>query len=214
MSAFVIAIDGAAGSGKSTLAKALSLELGLPYVNTGLMYRALAAAAIAAGLDLDDAPGLAALTRGLTFTFTQSPPGELQVEGWPTPALTLPDVEANVSRVARHPQVRAIMRAIQRAMGERAGAVMEGRDIGSVVFPDASVKFFLTADPSERGARRAKERGVHDEVVAEQLAERDRKDEQVNPFEPAPDAVVIDNTELEPSQTLDLVLRRIRGERS
>lgn len=189
----VIAIDGPAGSGKSTLAQGLSRGLGLPYVNTGLMYRALTSVALEAGVDVDDGNALAALSRVIHFTLGGAAPGTLLVQGRePGDELSSEEVEANVSAVARHPQVRAVMRALQRELGE-GGAVMEGRDIGSVVFADADVKIFLQASPAERATRRIEQRGggAH---LADELASRDAKDAVVNPFVPAADAVPIDNT--------------------
>ncbi|MBA3737187.1 MAG: (d)CMP kinase [Actinobacteria bacterium] len=200
----VVAIDGAAGSGKSTLARLLARELHLPYVNTGAMYRALTLAAHRREVDIEDAEELVRLME--TLNFTLSPPGrcdeprELWIDGAPpTEELESAEVEANVSVVATHPPVRAMMRAVQRALGE-GGAVMEGRDIGSTVFPDARLKLFLIAEPHERAGRRVEERGVED--VAGALHERDRRDARVNPFVPAEDAVVIDTSELDVDGTL------------
>jgi len=190
----VIAIDGPAGAGKSTLARRLAVELDLPYVNTGLMYRALTARALGDGLDLDDGPGLARAAAGIEFDLdlTASPP-ELRIDGRP-PAneLVRPEVEANVSAVSRHPDVRELMRIAQRELGAR-GAVMEGRDIGSVVFPDAEVKLFLLAAPGERASRRSQERDRTLDVERH-LTERDSLDSRVNPFLPAAGAVTIDTT--------------------
>ncbi len=158
----VIAIDGAAGVGKSTLARGLAEAIGLPYVNTGIMYRALTLAALDAGVDPDDGDALAGLMSRLRFDLSRDTPPELEVEGSPpSPALESERVEAEVSHVARHPQVRALMREAQRALG-LAGAVVEGRDIGSVVFPDAPLKLFLTAAPHTRVERRAEQRGAAD----------------------------------------------------
>ena len=188
----VVAIDGPAGSGKSTLAQGLSRELQLPYVNTGLMYRALTARALAEGVDVGDGPALADLAERIDFRLGGTAPGSLLVEGRePGEELLSREVESEVSGVARHPEVREIMRRLQRNLGA-GGAVMEGRDIGTVVFPDATVKIFLIASLAERAARRVAERG--DESLDEALAQRDARDGQVNPFVPAPDAVAIDNT--------------------
>jgi cytidylate kinase len=198
----VVAIDGSAGSGKSTLARALAQELGLAYVNTGMMYRALTAAALREGVDLDDGVALARLTSRLSFTLTGGTVPELEVEGWSDAELTAPSVESQVSRAARHPHVRELMRVLQRDFGERAGAVMEGRDIGSVVFPDAPVKIFLTAHPTARESRRVDERAGSDAEVARALHARDARDADVNPFVPAADAIVIDTTDLAPGRTL------------
>lgn len=200
----VIAIDGAAGSGKSTLARGLAEALGLPYVNTGIMYRALTLAAIDRGVDPDDGAALARLMSKLRFSLSSGIPPELEVEGSsPTAALMSDRVEGEVSHVARHPEVRALMREGQRALG-LPGAVVEGRDIGSVVFPDAPLKLFLTAEPDKRGERRAEQRGVTDaDEVEEALLRRDTKDAQVNPFEPAADAIVLDTSD----RTVDDTLR-------
>jgi cytidylate kinase len=190
----VVAIDGPAGSGKSTLARSLARVLGLPYVNTGSMYRALTMEALRRGVNLDDGSALASLMDTLEFSVSRGSPGELWIDGRPAgPELESGEVESTVSAVARHPQVRARMRDAQRQLGG-GGAVMEGRDIGTVVFPDAPVKVFLEADPHRRAGRRELERDVDDAVGA--LHERDRLDAGVNPFVPAPDAVVIDTSDL------------------
>jgi cytidylate kinase len=204
----VVAIDGAAGSGKSTLARRLAAELGLPHVNTGAMYRALTLVARRLKVDVEDAVGLAGLMDTLDFTLSppgsSSEPGELWIDGAPPPeGLDSEDVEAHVSAVAKHPEVRAVMRAAQRALGE-GGAVMEGRDIGSAVFPDAPVKIFLVAEPQERADRRVEERGT--EEVAGALHERDQRDARVNPLAPSEDAVVVDTSALDVDGTLRAAL--------
>jgi cytidylate kinase len=208
----VIAIDGAAGSGKSTLARGLAEALELPYVNTGVMYRALTLAALEAGIDPDDGPALARLTRGLRFGLSAEPIPELEVEGSPpSAALQSARVEAHVSQVARHPAVRALMRAAQRALG-LAGAVVEGRDIGTVVFPDAAVKLFITASPSTRVERRAGERGADDSQVGQALYERDARDAEVNPFEPAEGATIVDTSRRSVGETLEVALAIVRAQ--
>jgi cytidylate kinase len=205
----VIAIDGAAGSGKSTLARALARALGLPYVNTGLMYRALTRAALDLEVDLDDEDALLDLTRGLRFTLRGQDPPELEVEGFPREVLVTGEVDAAVSRASRHPRVRARMREDQRALGV-AGAVMEGRDIGSVVFPDAPVKLFLRADEHARGSRRAGDRDAPRSEVTAALRARDERDAQVQPHEPTPDAVTIDTTDRDAAATLEVAVRVVR----
>jgi len=192
----VIAIDGPAGSGKSTLARALAAELALPYVYTGLMYRALTARALRNGLDLDDATALLEELRHCSFGLSAEAPATLTIDARPPDSeLTGDEVEASVSRVARHPQVRTEMVMAQRRLGE-GGAVMEGRDIGSVVFPDAEVKIFLVADLEARATRRIAERGGREEL-ASALAARDERDAKVNRLEAPPEDagfVVIDTT--------------------
>ena len=210
----LIAIDGPAGSGKSTLARRLAVELGLPYVNTGLMYRALAVRAVREGVDPDDGPALEVLARSIGFSLdsTVEPPG-LSIDGRaPEEALTSPEVESTVSRVARHPEVRAVLRDEQRRLGS-GGAVMEGRDIGTVVASGAPLKLFLVAHPQERVERRAQEREAHSKEIAEALETRDALDARTNPLEPAGDAVEIDTTDLDPDEVLAraLELARQRG---
>lgn len=195
-----IAIDGPAGSGKSTLARELARRLDLPYVNTGLMYRALTRRALDDQVDPGDAGSLEVLARTLTVDLdvTLDPP-ELRIEGRaPGPELTTPEVEASVSLVSSHPRVRAVMVERQRAIGED-GAVMEGRDIGRVVLPDASVKIYLDAVAGERAGRRSMERGGD---MADALATRDRQDSKTNPFVPADDAIRLDTSGRTAEETL------------
>ena len=208
----VVAIDGAAGSGKSTLARSLAMAIGLPYVNTGSMYRAVTLAAIERGVDPDDAQGIANLMQTFRFTLGGAPFQELWIDGEPaSAALTSQEVEALVSRVARHPALRAIMRREQRRLGAR-GAVMEGRDIASVVFPEAAVKIYLVADQTVRAGRRQAERDPAVDPCA--LSARDAKDSTVNPFEPEPDATVIDTTDVDAAEVLELALAVVRDRTS
>jgi cytidylate kinase len=210
----VIAIDGAAGSGKSTLARAMAAELDLPYVNTGLMYRVVALKAHRAGVAPDDGQALADLARGTRFELDSSvQPHELTIDGEPPPAeLSTPEVESSVSAVARHPQVRAVLREEQRRLAA-GGAVMEGRDIGTVVAPDAELKLFLQANPDERAGRRALERADDRSRTAEALETRDELDARTNPLVPATDAVVLDTTQRGAVDVLEraLALARERG---
>jgi cytidylate kinase len=178
------------------------------------MYRALALRAVREGIDPDDGPALEALARSIGFDLdsTVDPPGLSIDGGAPEEALTSPEVESTVSRVARHPEVRAVLRDEQRRLGV-GGAVMEGRDIGTVVAPGASLKLFLKAHPQERVERRAQEREAHSEEVAEALETRDALDARTNPLEPAGDALEIDTTDLDPEEVLAraLELARERG---
>jgi GTP-binding protein len=191
----VIAIDGPAGAGKSTLARALAQAVDLPYVNTGLMYRAVALLALERGIEPSDPEGLAGLARELRFALGGG--RQLTIDGSePSPELRSPEVEAIVSEVAAHPEVREVLRAEQRSLGS-GGSVMEGRDIGSMVFPDADVKIFLSATQRERAGRRERERGG-------EIARRDALDARTNPLTPGRGAHVIDTTGL----TEDAVLAR------
>jgi cytidylate kinase len=206
----VVAIDGTAGSGKSTLARALARRLGLPYVNTGEMYRAVAAAAVRAGVDPDDAEALLALARGLRFSLSAGDHPEIRVEGWSRAELHTSDVDSTVSAVSSHPAVRAYLRDAQRWLAAD-GAVMEGRDIGSVVTPDAPVKIFVDADPEVRAGRRATERrSDRPERVAEALRARDARDARTNPFAPPEGADVLDTTTLSVEEALDAALAIVR----
>jgi cytidylate kinase len=207
----VIAIDGPAGSGKSTLSRRLAEELGLTYLNTGTMYRAVARAALDHGVDVDDGVGLAELARGMRFDVdrTTSPPSLIVDGRSPEDELASADVEAVVSAVARHPELRSVLREEQRRLGS-GGAVVEGRDIGTVVFPKADVKVFLHADPAERAARRQLERSDPGRGLAEALARRDALDARVNPFVPAKDATVVDTTGREAREVFREVLALVR----
>lgn len=207
----VIAIDGPAGSGKSTLGRALASALRLPYVNTGLMYRYLAHEALRTSTPTDDGDALATLMKAITFSFSHASPPELLIQGrLPGPDLQTPQVESHVSNVARHPQVRVLMRAAQRVLGELHGAVMDGRDIGSIVFPDARLKLYLTADPGVRAARRTVERPLTQLEVEASLDTRDQQDARVNAFEAPPGSVILDTASLGVDETLQSALELVR----
>jgi cytidylate kinase len=188
----VIAIDGPAAAGKGTLARRIAAHLDLPYLDTGLLYRAVGRRVLDRGADPRDAAIAAAEARALD-------PADLD-----RPDLRGPASDAAASAVAAIPAVRAALLDFQRAFGRARGAVLDGRDIGTVVFPEAAVKLFVTASPEERARRRVLElrgRGIAadpDQVLAE-IRDRDAQDANrpVAPLKPAPDAITIDTTALD-----------------
>lgn len=199
----IVAIDGPAGSGKSTVARALSRRLGFRYLDTGAMYRALTWLALEHGVPLDDEEALADLARVHHVSFGVGETVDID-DVDVTIVIREPRIDAAVPVVARHPAVRAVMRGRQRSLAVQGDCVMEGRDIGTVVAPDADVKVYLVADPAERARRRHAEReGIDAEALAEELRRRDERD-AVN-MEPAADAVEIDTTAL----TIEEVVERI-----
>ena len=209
----VIAIDGPAGSGKSTVAKAVAVRTGLPYLDTGAMYRSVAFAALRAGVDPDDAEVVATMALGLELTM--DPDGTVVVDGADaTIEIRGPEVTRAVSIVAANPTVRSEMRRRQREWAtERGGGVMEGRDIGTVVFPDAALKVYLDARPEIRAARRSKEvADLSYETVASDLARRDALDQgrSDSPLREADDAWVIDTSDLGVEQIVDAILEKLR----
>ncbi|HEU4973117.1 MAG TPA: (d)CMP kinase, partial [Gaiellaceae bacterium] len=197
------AIDGPAGSGKSTVASTLARRLGFRYLDTGAMYRALTWVARRDGADMSDGAVLAALALEHPVSFGEN--GRVQVDGDDvTGAIREPEIDRLVPTVARHPEVREVMRTRQRALAVGGDSVIEGRDIGSVVAPYAELKVFLVADANERARRRAEERpGVDVDALAADLRARDERD-AVN-TRPADDAVRLDTTAL----TIDEVVDRI-----
>jgi CMP/dCMP kinase len=202
----IVAIDGPAGAGKSTVARRLAKRLGFRYLDTGAMYRALTWLALEHGTSLDDEPGLAVLAQANAVTFDAT--GAVAIGGRDvTEAIRGARIDRVVSTVARHPQVRAVMRERQQELAEEGDAVIEGRDIGTVVAPDAELKLFLDASPRERARRRAAQLNADaEEVLAEQSVrdERDRTRTD-SPLLAAPDATVLDTTGL----SVDEVVERI-----
>lgn len=203
----VIAIDGPAGSGKSTVARAVATRLHLDYLDTGAMYRSVAFAALEKGIDPADADAVAELAAEIELDVGE----RVTVDGVDaTAAIRGPEVTRAVSTVAANPRVRKEMVARQRAWAaQHDGGVVEGRDIGTVVFPDAAVKVYLTASDSERANRRSREMtGVQYDQVAADIARRDRVDSTraASPLAVAPDAEVLDTTGLDVGRVIDRVL--------
>ncbi len=209
----VIAIDGPAGAGKSTVARAVASALGFTYLDSGAMYRCVALAAIRAGVDADDAPAVGRLAGELRIEFAAH---RVLLDGEDvTEEIRAPEVTSAASRVSVHPEVREAMVARQRALIENGDYVAEGRDIGTVVSPDAPLKVFLTASPDERARRRAAETGERLETVLASQSDRDARDSERRhgALRSADDSVEIDTTGLDAAQVTARVvaLARERG---
>jgi CMP/dCMP kinase len=215
---FVVAIDGPAGAGKSTVAKGVARALGLAHLDTGAMYRAITAKALRRAVDIDDEPALARLARQTEIKFA---PGEMMVDGEPVGReIRTPRVSGAVSAVSAHPGVRRELVKIQRQILEAGDVVAEGRDIGTVVFPRAPVKIFLTASIDERARRRHKElsRAGHPVSLASlkrEIARRDALDStrKASPLVPAADAVILDSTSKSVRQVIAEICRLARAVR-
>jgi cytidylate kinase len=209
----VIAIDGPAGAGKSTIARAVAEKLGYTYIDTGAMYRAIALWALRTGTAPSDAQKLEQLA--ISADIELLPQRRVRLNGLDvTDAIRAPEISALASQVASIGVVRAAMVANQRELAKRGNVVMEGRDIGSVVFPEARVKIFLDADPSERVRRRAVDLpDEHPETLAAQIAERDQRDRNrtESPLLQAPDATYLDSTGMTPEQVEEAILGIVRA---
>ncbi len=212
----IIAIDGPAGAGKSTIARSLASRLGIAYVDTGAMYRAVALWALQADIDLDDPFRLAQLAKQARIEFL--PAGNRVIlNGQDVSAeIRQPRVTDAASKVAAVAGVRRAMRDEQRRMGAEQSLVMEGRDIGTVVFPDARVKIYLDAAPDARARRRADEVGGPVEDIAREMTERDTRDRTraEAPLTQAPDAEYLDSTKLTPEQVEEAILKIVRDRTS
>lgn len=215
MTRAVVAVDGPAGSGKSTVAQGVARAMGLEVLDTGAMYRAVTWAVLAAGVDPHDAEAVGGIAHRMTIEVGEG----VRVDGSDvTVAIRGPDVTAAVSVVSAHPAVRQEMVTRQRQWIEaRSGGVVEGRDIGTVVFPDAPVKVFLVADAGTRAARRRGDEVVaaRDPALGDVRADLERRDlldstRKVAPLRPADDAVVIDTTDLSVEDVVARVLDEAR----
>jgi CMP/dCMP kinase len=214
----VIAIDGPVASGKSTVAQMLARRLGYFYLDTGLLYRALTLQSLRQGIDVTDGARLAELARQLRVSI--KPPSikdgrqsDVRVDGRDVSlALRSAEVDARVSAVSAHPEVRAALIDVQRRAARMPGTVVAGRDIGTVIFPDATLKIFLEAGPEERARRRLHQRGNWSEAglvsTLREIQERDRQDStrEVAPMVRAQDALVIDTDDVSPVQVVNQIL--------
>jgi len=211
-----IAIDGPAGAGKSTLARRIAAKLGFLYVDSGAMYRAVALWAIRAKVALSDMHRLEQLASAAHIEFAADGVSILLNDEDVTNAIRTPEVSQAASEVSLVPAVRRALVEKQRAIGEKASIVMEGRDIGTVVFPDATVKIFLDAVPQERATRRASEVALPAEIVERQIRERDQRDRgrAESPLVQAPDAVYVDTTGLSIEEVEAAILKIIRDRTS
>src|SRR5688500_13764978 len=209
----VIAIDGPAGAGKSTVARGLAAELGITYLDSGAMYRCVALAVDRADADPDDPQAAAEVASDLEIAFD----GERVVLDSEdvTQAIRTPEISALASRVSVHPGVREAMVMRQRELISRGPYVAEGRDIGTVVSPDAPLKVFLVADGTERARRRAEETGRSVEEVRSDLDDRDRRDteREHGALKAAGDSVEVDTTSLAPNEVIEQIaeIARARG---
>ncbi len=223
MATFKIAIDGPAGAGKSTIAKVAANRLGIVYVDTGAMYRAIGLAAVRAGIDHSaDIKGVEALLDGISVEIAHSEGGQsvflngedVSVE------IRLPQVSVAASDVSRIPKVREKLLELQRGLANKTDVIMDGRDIGTVVLPDAQLKIFLTASVDERAMRRYRElieKGVEcefDQVKAD-MEYRDKNDSQreIAPLKPAEDSVIVDTTGNDLDESVEIIMNLIKERR-
>jgi len=213
----IVAIDGPAGVGKSTIAKRLADKLGFVYVNSGAMYRAVALWALRLGVATSDMHRLEQLANEASIELLPGEEHRVLLNGEDvTGAIRELKVSQAASKISAIPAVRRALLQMQRDMAQKGSIVMEGRDIGTVVFPEAQVKIFLDADPSERAKRRALELHGHDgevESIAKELEKRDQRDRTRTeaPLMQAPDAQLVDTTGLSLDQVEEVLLRLVRA---
>ena len=222
MKGLIIAIDGPVGSGKSTVARRVAELMGYVYVDTGAMYRALALKALRYGISFDDSDQALLALAQKTRIDLRAEDGTQRVlldREDVTTTIRTPEVSQAASKIAVNAGVRHVLVTEQRRAGERGGVVMEGRDIGSVVFPDAQLKIFLTASPETRANRRWREHQQKGDVIdqqktLEEIRERDRRDRErsTSPLVRAADAVIVDSTAMEPEEVARLVVMLAKEE--
>ncbi len=215
---FVVAIDGPGGAGKSTTARAVAARLGLSYLDTGALYRCVALRAVEQGLALDDGPRIAEIARHLEVRFAAGSERVTLGDRDVTTEIRTPEMSQAASKVSALPPVREALVELQRRSARAPGTVAEGRDMGTVIFPDARLKVFLDATVDERARRRVADlRGLGRadavEEVRAQLAERDARDSgrAVAPLRRAPDAVVLDTTDLAFEEVVDRIVAEARS---
>lgn len=216
----IVAIDGPSGAGKGTVARAVAARLGFRHIDTGAMYRAVAWKAVDAGIDLLDEDATARLAAASTIEVGD---GVIRIDGRDVAgAIRTPEIDAAAAAVARQPRVREVLIAAQRDLGRTGGVVMEGRDIGTVVFPQADVKIYLDASPDERARRRAHDvahaagRGgaaVQDVAIALEARDRSDRTRATSPLTRAADAVAIDTTGVPVEDVIQRVLALIERRR-
>ena len=216
----MVTVDGPAGSGKSTVSILVAKKLGFLYLDTGAMYRAVALQAKRKGVDPDDGDALGALCRDLDLRFVEEEKGTVLYLGEEDISLAIrsPEMDMLSSRISAVAEVRRAMTGLQRKMASRGGVVAEGRDMGTIVFPDAAHKFYLTASPGVRAKRRYQERIERGENVSMAEVEKDlkKRDEQdstraLAPLRPAEDALIIDTDTLSIGQIVHRIYRAVTG---
>ena len=215
----VIAIDGPSASGKSTLARNLSEALHIPYINTGSMFRATAWAAAQRNIAWDDEKALAEMLKNLVMEYRTNDKGDFELfcdNTFPGEALRSTEVAAGASKVGTLPAVRSELKRLQQNMSSIGWIVMEGRDLGTVIFPEAQFKFFITASPLERARRRLAQEGEKAggslEEVAAAIAARDLQDSTraTAPLKPAADAELVDNSNMTYEETFNYIYNKVK----